>query len=267
MKIINSLAVFEDGHKNNKPVVFIHGFPFDHSMWSSQAEFLKNDYYCISYDIRGLGQSEAGDGQYTIESFTDDLFRIIDELKLSKPVVCGLSMGGYIALRAVERAQDRFSGLVLMDTKAAADDNEGKLKRADGIKKINNEGVEKFISGFVPNCFSDIAIKDMKEMYDGVLAKSMKSSPIGVKGCLLAMAGRTDTEAFLGKITIPSLVIAGSLDKLIPPEAMRAMSEKIKDSEFAAAPRAGHVTPLENPDFINDVLSGFLNRRVKTSKI
>ncbi|MCU7491498.1 MAG: alpha/beta fold hydrolase [Ignavibacteria bacterium] len=263
MKQINGLQVFEDGHKNNKPVIFIHGFPFDHTMWQNQVEFLKQNYYCITYDVRGLGKSEAGDGQYTIESFTDDMFQIIDELKLMKPVICGLSMGGYIALRAVERDQERFSGLVLMNTKAAADDNEGKLKRAEGIKKINAQGIEKFIRGFVPNCFSDMALSEMKDMYEDTLNKSIRSNPTGVKGCLLAMAGRTDMDLFLEKIKIPTLVLCGSLDKLIPPPVMRAMAEKIKDSEFAATPRAGHLTPLENAEFVNDVLAGFLSRRIK----
>jgi len=263
MKLINGLAVFEDGHKNNKPVVFIHGFPFDHTMWHNQIDFLKNDFYCVTYDLRGLGQSKAGQGQYTIEGFTDDLFEIMDELKLSRPVLCGLSMGGYIALRAMERNQERFSGLALMDTKASADDNEGKLKRADGIKKINLQGIKNFIAGFVPNCFGDIAMQEMKDMYETTLDKSLKSDPVGVKGCLLAMAGRTDTEPFLEKIEVPALVMCGSLDKLIPPEVMRGMAEKIKGSEFASVPRAGHITPLENPEFVNDVLAGFLRRLIK----
>jgi pimeloyl-ACP methyl ester carboxylesterase len=262
MKQISGLQVFEDGHKNNKPVIFIHGFPFDHTMWRNQVEFLKQNYYCITYDIRGLGQSGPGDGQYTIEGFADDIFQIMDELKLNKPVLCGLSMGGYIALRAAERDQKLFGGLVLMNTKAAPDDNEGKLKRAEGIKKINAQGIEKFIAGFVPNCFGDIAVNEMKDVYEDTLNKSMKSNPTGVKGCLLAMAGRTDTDPFLEKIEIPALVLCGSLDKLIPAQVMRRMSEKIKDSEFAATPRAGHLTPLENPDFVNDVLAGFLRRRI-----
>ncbi|MCU7496457.1 MAG: alpha/beta fold hydrolase [Ignavibacteria bacterium] len=263
MKIINGLAVFEDGHKSNKPVIFIHGFPFDHTMWQNQVEFLKNNRYCVTYDVRGLGQSDAGDGQYTIESFTDDLLQIVDELKLNKPVLCGLSMGGYIALRAVQREQKRFGGLVLMSTKASQDDNDGKLKRAEGIKKINTQGVEKYVAGMMPNCFCDLTMQEMKEVYDETLNKAVKYNPTGVKGCLLAMAGRLDLESFLMEIEVPALVICGSLDKIVLPGAMREISEKIKDSEFAATPRAGHITPLENPEFINDILSGFLNRRVK----
>ncbi len=125
---INNLSVFTFGNNNNKPIIFVHGFPFDHRMWDSQIEELSRDYYCITYDIRGLGESPAGNGQFTMESFVDDLETIIDELKLKLPVLCGLSMGGYISLRAMERMEKRFRALILCDTKALADDNTGKLK-------------------------------------------------------------------------------------------------------------------------------------------
>lgn len=262
MKLINGLAVYESGNSSHQPVIFIHGFPFDHQMWKNQVEFLKNDYYCITYDLRGLGQSHVGDGQYTIEGYADDLFNLMGELKLENPVVCGLSMGGYIALRAIEKDEKQFGGMILIDTKSAADNDEGRLKRAAGIKKINSEGSEKFIEEFVPGCFGDIALKEMPEVYDKVLKRSLRSNPVGLKGCLLAMAGRTDTTPYLENITIPSLIICGSIDKLVPPPVMREMSDRIKASEFAAVPRAGHLSPLENPEFINDMLAGFLRRRI-----
>ncbi|MCL4278817.1 MAG: alpha/beta hydrolase, partial [Ignavibacteriaceae bacterium] len=101
-KIINDLAVFISGEENLKSIIFVHGFPYDHQMWQPQIEELKKDYFCVSYDIRGLGESPANDGQFTMESFVDDLERIVDELKLYKPVLCGLSMGGYSSLRAME---------------------------------------------------------------------------------------------------------------------------------------------------------------------
>lgn len=100
---INNLSVFTSGNTNNKSIIFVHGFPFDHRMWDEQIEEQSKDYYCITYDIRGLGESHAGDGQFTMESFVDDLETILNELKLKLPVLCGLSMGGYISLRAIER--------------------------------------------------------------------------------------------------------------------------------------------------------------------
>ena len=118
------LSIFTVGNPNNKPVVFVHGFPYDHTMWDKQIDELKSNYFCVTYDIRGLGESPIGDGQYTMESFVDDLETIINELKLDKPVLCGLSMGGYISLRAVERNESNYSGLILCDTRSASDTDE-----------------------------------------------------------------------------------------------------------------------------------------------
>lgn len=254
-KVSNS--IYKHGNPLATPIVFIHGFPYDHNMWDKQITFLQNSYYCIAYDIRGLGNSAAGDGQITMESFVDDLEEIIDELMLDKPVLCGLSMGGYISLRAVERMEERLGGLILCDTKSEADNNEGKLKRAAGIKKINEFGVQKFVEDFVPTCFAEESVKNLTE-YKETLARSLKSDSVGVKGCLLAMQGRTDTTSYLEKIKIPTLVICGEEDKLSPPSAMESMAKKIQSSEFVLIPNAAHMTPLENPEFFNRVILEFL---------
>jgi len=186
-------------------------------MWKHQVSAFKSTHYCVSYDIRGLGESPAGDGQFTIEYFVDDLEQIIENLKLDHPVLCGLSMGGYISLRAVERMEEKFRALILCDTKSEADNNEAKLKRAAGIKRINKEGVQKFAADFVPNCFAKESIEKLGEEYISILGKSMNSNPEGVKGCLLAMAGRTDTTDYLSKIEIPVIVSCGEKDTLTLP--------------------------------------------------
>jgi Predicted hydrolases or acyltransferases (alpha/beta hydrolase superfamily) len=132
-------------------------------MWKAQIDELSKNYFCVTYDIRGLGESPVGDGQYTMESFVDDLEIIIDKLKLDKPVICGLSMGGYISLRALERMQDKFSATILCDTRSEADNNEGKLKRAAAIKRINTEGLAPFAKDFITNCFGDNYKKTIKK--------------------------------------------------------------------------------------------------------
>lgn len=262
MKLSNNLLIIESGDKKNVPVLFTHGFPLDHHMWDNQIRHLDKKYYCVTYDVRGLGESDPGDGQYTIEAHVDELFQVIDEMNINKPVLCGLSMGGYIALRAAEREEGRFRGLILCDTKAEADNDQAKLKRAAGIKKVNTEGAEKFVGEFVPNLFAPEAVKDDNEIYTDVLNRSLKSKAIGLKGNLLAMAGRTDTTAYLEKISIPVLLLCGAFDTLTPPTVMRGMHEKIRNSEFAVAPRAGHMSPVENPEFVNDIIEGFLKRRI-----
>ncbi|HEY6437967.1 MAG TPA: alpha/beta hydrolase, partial [Ignavibacteriaceae bacterium] len=250
-KIINDLSVFLTGSKKFKAILFIHGFPFDHTMWQTQVEELSKEYLCVTYDIRGLGESAVRDGQFTIESFVDDLESIVDELNLDKPILCALSMGGYISLRAVERMQDKFSALILCDTKAGADDNQGKLKRAVAIKQINRGDFENFIDTFVINCFGEKFSKKNNAEFRNVIDRSKKNNPIGAKGCLLAMAGRTDTTENLPKINIPTLIICGSEDKLSPPNVMKAMSEKIPNSRFVLVEDAGHMTPMENPQRVN----------------
>jgi len=256
--MINNLAIFTDGNKNNKPIVFVHGFPFNHFMWDEQVKELSKDYYCVRYDIRGLGASPAGDGQFTIESFVDDLEMIVDEMNLSKPILCGLSMGGYISLRAIERIQHKFRALILCDTKSVADDNEGKLKRAAAIKQINIGDFENFIHSFVLNCFGEKYVKENKTGYDVVVNRSKNNDPVGVKACVLAMACRTDTTHFLKNITLPTLVICGSEDKLSPPEVMKAMADQIPDADFVLVEEAGHMTPIEKPEIVTTAIKRFL---------
>lgn len=260
--IINGLSVNTFGDPQNKSIIFVHGFPYDSSMWENQIEALKNEYYCIAYDVRGLGDSYVGDGQYTMEFYVDDLFSIINELQLHKPVLCGLSMGGYISLRSIEKSQDTFGALILCDTRSDADDNTGKLKRSANINQINTEGLKKFIDTFVPNCFADETIEERKEIFLVTLNKAYRNNPTGVKGAILAIMSRTDTTSFLSQIKIPTLILCGSFDKLTPPQMMRVMAEKIPNAEFAIIPHAGHMSPLENPDAVNDLIKGFLKRKV-----
>jgi pimeloyl-ACP methyl ester carboxylesterase len=263
---INSLSVHDLGEKDKQPIILIHGFPFDYTMWTSQIRALQKNYRVIAYDIRGLGKSYVGDGQYTMEFFVDDLFSLVHEMQLEKPVLCGLSMGGYVALRAVERDQSRFNGLMLLDTKSDNDDDAGKVKRSEGINKINTDGLDKFVDDLIPNLFAEESLKNMKATVENITTVSKSHSPLGVKGSLLAMACRTNTTKFLKKINIPTLVMGGSFDKLTPPTTMRDMADKIKDSEFAIVPRAGHLAPVENPSYVNDMLCGFMKRRVMKKK-
>ncbi|MFA7229038.1 MAG: alpha/beta fold hydrolase, partial [Melioribacteraceae bacterium] len=131
---------------------------------------------------------------------------------------------------------------------------------AAGISQINSGEFIKFIDSFVTNCFAEEAPKEEEEMFIATLNKSRGNNPLGVKGAIIAIMSRTDTTSFLPEIKIPVLAFSGSFDKLTPPAVMRAMAEKIPGSEFAVIPRAGHMTPLENPDAVNDLIAGFLKR-------
>ncbi len=256
----NGISIFIEGDKEMTPALFIHGFPFDHNMWNHQISKFSSDYLCITYDIRGLGNSNPGDGQYTIESFVDDLEMVMNEMNINKAVLCGFSMGGYISLRAVERMESRFEGLILCDTKASADSNEGKVNRALGIKKINTEGTAKYVQEFIPNCFCEYSLGNRKELVHENIKRSEYFSPEGIKGCLLAMAGRADTSGYLSKIGIPVLILCGEEDNLTTPDVMMEMADLVHDAEFHTIPKAGHLSPVENSYEVNKYIAGFLKR-------
>ena len=259
-KYINDIAVSEYGDRQQVPIIFIHGFPYNSTMWEQQIKRLKEEYYCVAYDIRGLGETPPGYGQFTIEMFVDDLFAVIDGLGLDRPVITGFSMGGYITLRAVEREPDRFRGIILCDTKAEADDDAGKLKRANAIKSINTNGMETFASNFVPMTFSEDAPQRIPETYNTILEQAKAESPIGVKGSLLAMAARTDTTQSLGDIRVPTLLLVGEQDTLTPPSVMQQMHNRISGSEIILVPEAGHMAPLENPEVFTHSIEDFLTK-------
>jgi len=259
-KYVNSIAVKEYGDRQQPPIIFIHGFPFDSGMWEQQIKQFKEQYYCIAYDIRGLGMTLSGEGQFTIEMFVDDLFGVMDELQLNTAIIAGFSMGGYITLRAMEIEPDRFRGLILCDTKAEADDDAGRLKRAGAIKSIDTDGVEQFVSSFVPMTFCDDAPLRIPDIYNNTLEQAKATPPTGVKGCLLAMAARTDTTASLSNIKIPTLLLVGEDDAITPPNVMRTMHERISGSEMVTVPGAAHMAPVEQPEIVNQAIVEFLGK-------
>lgn len=257
---INGMAVNTYEESNKPSIIFIQGFPFDQTMWYNQIEEFSK-YNCITYDLRGVGESYIGDGQYTMEFYVEDLFSIISQLGLEKPILCGLSKGGYIALRAVERNQDLFSGLILCNTKSDSENDERKITHSESINLINTQGLGKYIDNFITDCFADETLKTNEDLFKSIYHQANKNYPLGVKGSILAMMTRTSTTNILTKIKIPTLVISGEKDKLIETSIMKAMAEKIPGAEFAVIPNVGHIAPLEKPKYFNELISKFLKKK------
>lgn len=263
MKVnINGITInyTERGLPQGLPVVFIHGFPFSHLMWEPQMKALPNEYRAITYDVRGHGESDVGDGQYSIEFFVDDFVGLLDFLVIQKAVVCGLSMGGYIALRAVERHPDRFQGLILCNTRSEADSNEGKVKRSDTVKAVKSSGVKEFAGNFVKAVFAQETFERSPQSVETIREIIESNSPLGICGTLLALASRTDTTNFLSKISVPTLILVGEHDTLTPPSASQSMKENIRGAEMHIVPGAAHMSNLENSTFFNEKLIGFLKK-------
>jgi len=247
-----------DGTRTHPPVIFIHGFPFSKEMWKTQVEFLKKEYYVITYDVRGHGSSDVGDGQYTLEYFVDDLIGLLDHLKINKTAAVGLSMGGYITLRAAERNPERFRALVLCDTRSEADNNEGKIKRAAQAKSVKTEGMKKFSEAFVKTVFYSKTFENNPASVSSIRQIIENTSPLAVAGTLTALAARTDATSSLYNIKIPVLLLVGQHDTLTPPSASNAMRQKIPNSLMHIIPDAAHLSNVENPSEFNSKLLQFL---------
>ncbi|MFA5974764.1 MAG: alpha/beta fold hydrolase [Elusimicrobiota bacterium] len=257
---LNGLTFFyaTQGHPSAVPLIFLHGFPFNHTMWQPQFDFLKKDCRVIAYDQRGHGQSETGNGPFTLEFLVDDFFALLDVLTIPKAIVCGLSMGGYVALRAIERDPSRFQALVLCDTRSEADSNEAKIKRASQIKTIQKDGVSVFAEEFLKGLFAPESFRARPEVIDNVRQMIRKNSPLGICGTLLALASRTDTTPSLAAIQVPTLILVGEKDGMTPPSAAGAMQQQIRGSKMHMIPGAGHMSNLENPADFNRHVSEFV---------
>ncbi|MGA9119899.1 MAG: alpha/beta fold hydrolase [Bacteroidota bacterium] len=253
-----NLLVDQSGNAAGMPVVFIHGFPFSHAMWDAQVQAAGRFFRTVAYDIRGHGMSDVGDGQYTIEGHVDDLFALLTALDIDRPVIVGLSMGGYIALRALERDQTRFCAAVLCDTRSEADSNEAKLKRFAAAGEVKRSGSEAFAKEFTGVVFAPGAEDRIPEAVQKIRSIIAHTPPLSIAGTQLALASRTDTTAALPSFNLPVLILVGEHDRTTPVTAAEAMHAQIPGSQLFVVPRAAHMSNLENPEFFNARLMRFL---------
>jgi 3-oxoadipate enol-lactonase len=258
--IINNLLVSytDEGQEGSSVIIFIHGFPFNKSMWNLQVEPLKDNYRLIMYDIRGHGNSDTGNEVFSIDLFANDLIGLMDALKIDKAILCGLSMGGYIALNAMGKYHERFDALILSDTQCIADTSEAKEKRMRAIESIKYTGVEKYAEESIKNFFSpESFLTKGKEIAD-VREMIVKTSEQSLCSTLLALSVRKETCHILPEIKVPVLIMVGNEDKITPPAAARFMHEKIEGSFLKIIDHAGHLSNLENPGEFNVQLKKFV---------
>ncbi len=259
IKNSDSIIAYDDKGSGSMPIIFIHGFPFDRQSWRPQLEYFKDKTRTITYDIRGYGASVSGDENLSIRLFADDLIALMDLLQIEKAIVCGLSMGGYIALNAVSRYEERFEKLILCGTQCHSDTDEGKEKRYKTIKLIRNGGFSDWAAGMVKNLFSPMShernLDSIGEIQNSVNSASQK---VVVK-TLEALAERDETCFYLPMIKIPVLIIAGKEDTVIPVSRSEYMHEMIKHSEFHFIEEAGHLVNLEKPEEFNRLVEKFIN--------
>lgn len=259
---VNDAPIFyvDLGPRDALPILFLHGFPFSHRMWEPQLQLCSRTFRTVAWDFRGHGESYVGDGQYTIEGHVDDLLALLDHLEIPSCVIAGLSMGGYVALRALEREPGRFRAAVLCNTRSEADGNETRLKRFASMAAVKARGSAFFAEGFVKAVFAPASFERHAAAIASIRSIIAATSPLSIAGTLLALAARTDTTPSLGKLTMPVLIMVGESDATTPPAASQAMHERIPGSELRVIPGAAHMSNLENAEVFNRHLLTFLGR-------
>ncbi len=256
----NNLTVsyYDEGVEEAPVIIFIHGFPFNKSMWYNQMEALIENNRVIAYDVRGHGNSKAGSEDFAIELFVNDLINFMDVLKIKKVILCGLSMGGYIALNAITNYPDRFYAIILSDTQCIADSEEVKEKRLKSIENIKNDGVEKFADESVKNFFAPESFMTKKEEVASVREMIVNTSKESLNKTLRAFYERKETCSKLKEIKVPVLILVGKEDKITTPAVAELMHREIKDSLLSVIDNAGHLSNMENSDQFNKQLNMFV---------
>lgn len=249
---------YDDVGEGSTPIICLHGFPFDKTMWENQLDFFKTKYRIIAFDIRGFGKSTDEESHLSIPLFSEDLIAFMDKLNIEKAIICGLSMGGFIALNAMKSFPDRFEALILCDTQCIADTPEVKEKRYEVIDDISTNGVAAFNEGFIKSVFHKNSLLRKKSMVDKLRNVVFANSENIIKKGLVALAERSETCTSLNKISIPALIICGREDEVTPLVQSESMLSAIQDAKLHVIDDAGHVSNLEQPEEFNAQLLNFL---------
>jgi pimeloyl-ACP methyl ester carboxylesterase len=240
-----------------QPILFVHGFPLCGEMWLETARRLGDGWRSIIPDLRGHGHSDATPA-VTITQFADDLVAVLDAVGEPHPVVLvGLSMGGVIAFEFFRRHRDRLRALVLADCRASPETRDGSVRRETLARAALKEGSQTAADAMIETVFAPTASPGLRQYWHGVMAGTC---PLGVAAASRALAARQDSSATLSKIDCPTLVVVGQADAITPVDLMRDMHKAIPASQFVVIPDAGHVPPVEQPEWFADVLRRFLER-------
>ncbi|HCO23134.1 MAG: alpha/beta hydrolase [Gimesia sp.] len=241
------------------PLLLVHGFPLSHKMWLPQIEYFQSRYTVIAPDLRGFGESDISSGIVTMEQHARDLNSLLKELNIEDPVVfCGLSMGGYIAWEFWKHFADQLHALILCDTRADADSEEGVNNRLKMADLVLRHGPEAISTAMIPNLISESSQQKQPHLSENLIAMIEAADSEGIAASQKGMAARSDYSNQIENIRIPTLFIVGSDDRLTPPEIMLRMSSQVPGSKYFEVGKVGHMAPMEAPEAVNREIDHFL---------
>src|ERR1043166_410320 len=257
-KINNFNLVYTDSGLG-RPVVLIHGYPFNRSLWAEQEIVLSTSYRVIAPDLRGFGDSDAVPGTATMNAMAQDVALLLNHLGIARATICGLSMGGYVALAFYKQLPSRVRALVLADTRASSDIDDAKQTRFQQAEKALSEGMAGIADAMLPKLLTPETVSKRPEVVKHVRDMMLQAKPEGAAAALRGMAERDDQTELLAKITVPTFVVVGSEDAITPVADSETMHQRIPDARLVILENAGHLSNLEGTEQFNDALLEFLS--------
>jgi 3-oxoadipate enol-lactonase len=255
---INGITIAYSDEGAGLPVVFIHAFPLDKTMWDDQMAVLRNHCRTITFDLRGFGDSDVPDGPYTMDQMAADVRGLMSRLDIERAVIVGLSMGGYISLAFYRNYPGAVRAMVLANTRASADTEKARERRMASAEKAEREGAAAIADEMVPVMFAPSTLETRPDIVQRLRAIIEANAPGGIAAAQRAMATRMDSTYILAGIDFPVLIIGGSEDKLTPVSEAQSMREGIPHSRLVVIEGAGHLSNMERPDEFNGALIDFI---------
>ena len=242
---------------NGWPVVLLHGFPLTADMWRPQLENVPHGWRYIAPDLRGFG-SAATPPARTMNDFAEGVVAFLDAMRLDKVTLGGLSMGGYVLFAVLRIASERVTAVILADTRATADSEQGREGRTTMLQTVRTKGVSAVADDMMPKLLGETTRRTRRDVELRVREIAGGNTPEALAGAIEAMRDRPDSMAVLEKISVPTLVLVGEEDTLTTPADAAAMRGRISRAHLVDIPRAGHLSNLEAPEEFSAALADFL---------
>lgn len=249
-------------HGSGPPLLLLHGFARDHTVWDSQVESLSRNYRLIIPDTRGMGETKHPDlgAAITIEQLAEDGIALLDALDIPFAGVAGFSMGGYALFHMIVNHPNKIRAAAFVSTRASADDPSKVRERIQQMNFVRNEGATAFASTLIPNIFAAHFIDSHPEVVEATRSVLSAQDPNHIALRADAMRQRLDMTPRLNEITCPSAVIGGTDDRIVPPHTMEELHEGLPDSTLDMIEGVGHMSPLEAPDRVNFGIDQLMQR-------
>ena len=249
----------------NLPLVLVHGYPFDHSLWDAVVAALGEGFDVLTPDLPGFGGRAIGEAEPSLDRMADDLKAVLDQRDIRRAVVAGMSMGGYVALSFAERHPDRLAGLGLISSQSSADTDEARANRRAMIDKVRLEGAGVAAQAIIPKLFSR-QNSSREDLTRFPIRGAERAGVEGITWALEAMARRPDRTLVLKSMRVPVLIVHGAEDQFTPAELARELAAFPADAKFVEISQAGHGTPLEAPVRVADALKELVQRCSRVSE-